>query len=345
MVSEADLAFQHDILRGVSRTFALTIPQLPAALEMVVGNAYLLCRITDTIEDAPGLTFAQRAELHAALILELRSGGSGEVLAEELGRALENHTQVDECRLVAELPRVLRMTRSFNPAQQAAILRCLEIMGAGMAEFEGLDLRQGLADLAALDRYCYVVAGVVGEMLTELFCDYSPAIAARAAALRARSVSYGQGLQMTNILKDIHTDMARGICWLPRDVFERHCCHGSDMQERLASLNAAAAVSELVDKARCHLRDALEYTLALPTTERGLRRFNLWAIGMAVLTLRNIRKKPGFRQAHEVKISRRAVRMTIWVTERLLGCNAALRLLFRCVDGPGHQNQQNLQNH
>ena len=35
----ADLAYQDEILQGVSRTFALTIPQLPDALEQVVGNA------------------------------------------------------------------------------------------------------------------------------------------------------------------------------------------------------------------------------------------------------------------------------------------------------------------
>ena len=47
----ADLTYQDEILQGVSRTFALTIPQLPDALEQVVGHAYLLCRIADTIED------------------------------------------------------------------------------------------------------------------------------------------------------------------------------------------------------------------------------------------------------------------------------------------------------
>ena len=47
----ADLAWQHATLQEVSRTFALTIPQLPPGLRDVVGNAYLLCRIADTIED------------------------------------------------------------------------------------------------------------------------------------------------------------------------------------------------------------------------------------------------------------------------------------------------------
>jgi farnesyl-diphosphate farnesyltransferase len=42
---------QDQLLPGVSRTFALTIPQLPDALRPVVTNAYLLCRTADTIED------------------------------------------------------------------------------------------------------------------------------------------------------------------------------------------------------------------------------------------------------------------------------------------------------
>ena len=50
-----DLAYQTRILAGVSRTFALTIPELPDPLVHVVGNAYLLCRLADTIEDDPDM--------------------------------------------------------------------------------------------------------------------------------------------------------------------------------------------------------------------------------------------------------------------------------------------------
>src|ERR1700740_3660463 len=48
--------FQDRILPHVSRTFALTIPQLPVPLRIAVTNAYLLCRIADTIEDEPALS-------------------------------------------------------------------------------------------------------------------------------------------------------------------------------------------------------------------------------------------------------------------------------------------------
>ena len=59
-ISDSDLAYQAELLQRVSRTFALTIPQLPTGLRDVVENAYLLCRITDTIEDEPALSARQK---------------------------------------------------------------------------------------------------------------------------------------------------------------------------------------------------------------------------------------------------------------------------------------------
>ena len=56
----SDIAYQTEILEGVARTFALTIAQLPPILREAVGNAYLLCRIADTIEDEPALPLAQK---------------------------------------------------------------------------------------------------------------------------------------------------------------------------------------------------------------------------------------------------------------------------------------------
>ena len=63
------------------------------------------------------------------------------------------------------------------------------------------------------------MAGVVGEMLTELFCRYCPELEPQRERLTHLAVSFGQGLQMTNILKDIWDDRQAGACWLPRSVF------------------------------------------------------------------------------------------------------------------------------
>ena len=52
--------YQNKILTGVSRTFAFTIPQLPDGLRSHITNAYLLCRIADTIEDDADLSAEQK---------------------------------------------------------------------------------------------------------------------------------------------------------------------------------------------------------------------------------------------------------------------------------------------
>ena len=91
-----------------------------------------------------------------------------------------------------------------------------------MSRYQEADVTKGLKDQQDMDSYCYYVAGVVGEMLTELFCDYSSAIDENHGELMQLAVSFGQGLQMTNILKDIWDDQKRNMCWLPQSVLESY---------------------------------------------------------------------------------------------------------------------------
>jgi len=75
-----------------------------------------------------------------------------------------------------------------------------------------------LADLDDLQAYCYTVAGIVGELLTELFLLARPGLAPSAPALRQRSAAFGEGLQLVNILKDSAADAAEGRRYLPGGV-------------------------------------------------------------------------------------------------------------------------------
>ena len=67
-----------------------------------------------------------------------------------------------------------------------------------------------------LRAYCYAVAGIVGEMLTELFLLGRPSLARVASELRSRAAAFGEGLQLVNILKDARPDAAEGRTFLPR---------------------------------------------------------------------------------------------------------------------------------
>ena len=323
-----DDAFQAAALEHVSRTFALTIPQLPAALARVVGNAYLLCRIADTIEDDAELAAPLKREYAERFIEVLAGEADPRVFADELAPCLAPATPVAERELIRVTPRVVAITHACSPTQRVALERCVRVMSRGMADFQQNASRDGLADMSTMDRYCYCVAGVVGEMLTELFCEYSQQIRPQRDRLLPLAVSFGQGLQMTNILKDVWEDYRRGACWLPRSVFAAHGFELSGMEDGAGDPRFAQALDELVGVARCHLANALEFTLAMPPEERGIRRFCLWALGMAVLTLRKIHANTGYSTGRQVKISRRSVRATVLVSNAAVSSDALLRMLF-----------------
>jgi farnesyl-diphosphate farnesyltransferase len=323
-----DEAYQDHILPHVSRTFALTIPQLPLPLRTPVTNAYLLCRIADTIEDEPALSADETLVLLRRFVAVLHGREDGAALARELAPRLDGPTLPAERDLALNLERVVRVTFGLGSAQRVAIQRCLEIMCGGMHKFQCTASLLGLPLSTDLDDYCYYVAGVVGEMLTELFCDYSPTIALRRAELDEFAISFAQGLQMTNILKDVWEDRSRGACWLPQEVFSRHDVNLARIAPGQRDARFDAGMRELVGVAHAHLRNALAFTLAIPAHETGIRRFCLWAIGLAVLTLRRIDATPGFSSGAQVKVSHSAVAMTRILTSASVGNDSLLRALF-----------------
>lgn len=325
-----DASWHEDLLLGVSRTFALTIPQLPTELRETVTNAYLLCRIADTIEDDPLLDAAEKDRFHAAFLQAVENGHGANDFALALAPRLAPSTLDAEVELIGKSPRVLTVTRTLNPRQRQAVLRCLSTMSRGMGEYERNHRSGGLKNVAELERYCYFVAGVVGEMLTELFCDYSPAIDARRGELDRRAISFGLGLQITNILKDVWDDFDHGTCWLPRDVFSDH---GYDLDQLTPNHDGngpafAASMLDLVGITHRHLREALDYTLTIPTEETGIRRFLIWAVLLAVSTLGKISNEPLFTSGAQVKVSRPRVAAIIAGSNALIRSNRGLRSLF-----------------
>ena len=132
----ADLAYQRDILPKVSRTFALTIPQLPDPLSEAIGNAYLLCRIADTVEDEPALSAQDKQAFLERFIEVVEGRAPAPAFAGELSPRLSTATIDAERELVTNTPKVIRVTHRLRPVQREALERCVRIMSLGMAEFQ-----------------------------------------------------------------------------------------------------------------------------------------------------------------------------------------------------------------
>ncbi len=210
------------LLAETSRTFALSIPRLPEPVRGEVTLAYLLFRIADTFEDAAAWPRARRLAALAdfAALLERHDPARARSLAGAwLADPPSEHAGY--LALVAETPAVLDRAFALDARSRSVVIAHALRTTQGMAGFverstEGGALR--LADLAELRAYCYVVAGIVGELLTDLFALASPSLAAVEGELRARAAAFGEGLQLVNILKDAADDARDGRVYLPPGV-------------------------------------------------------------------------------------------------------------------------------
>ena len=101
----------------------------------MVCNAYLVCRIADTIEDEPALSAARKEAFLERFAGVVAGRESAESFARELRPFLSPATHASERDLVANTGRVVRITRGFHAIQRNAIERCVRIMARGMAGF------------------------------------------------------------------------------------------------------------------------------------------------------------------------------------------------------------------
>ena len=303
---DTDLAYQKAILGSVSRTFALTIPLLPPVIETVVGNTYLLCRIVDTIEDAADLNPETKQALSKFFLDAVLEKSPVESFVAPCLAALKNYGNQDELDLIANTPTILRILHTCSSKDQAAVSRCVSIMSEGMSHFHGKQTEAGLKDLNEFEEYCYVVAGVVGELLTTIFSNHSADFSKQIKGHEALAIAFGQALQMTNILKDSREDKARGVSWKP------------------AGMNQ----TQLLRIAYQKLQDSLQYILLIPKKDTGVRRFCFLAFGLAVLTLSKIANRTQFNHKDEVKLSRKTVMTFYTFTKITVGSDALMKLFF-----------------
>ncbi|MEM6822373.1 MAG: phytoene/squalene synthase family protein [Verrucomicrobiota bacterium] len=103
-------------------------------------------------------------------------------------------------------------TLPWLPAVQETIQRC-EVPNSYFQDLiEGVELDQGevrLNDWNELDRYCYLVAGVVGLIMTRIF-------ELEDRAYETQALDLGCAMQLTNILRDIADDLKMNRVYLPK---------------------------------------------------------------------------------------------------------------------------------
>jgi phytoene/squalene synthetase len=248
-------------LDRVSRSFALCIRELQDPLRCWVGLSYLMCRLLDTVEDAPWAE--PQAQQQAFIELEgFIEHAPTAAAVRRWAAAIPSQIDAGERALIDDGHALFTALHDLPPKVYGTLRRVALKMSCGMRHYAQAWRTEGsltLVDLQDVNRYCYFVAGVVGELLTALFAIAEPSYAPSPSVWRDAQ-HFGLFLQKVNLLKDQRKDEAE----------RRYLC-----PSRAALLHSLPA----------HAEGALRYLTGLPQDARAFRIFCAWSVFLGAASL------------------------------------------------------------
>jgi farnesyl-diphosphate farnesyltransferase len=340
----ARAAYLDQHLGDVSRSFALVIPFLETPLRHYLATAYLLCRVVDNIEDCTQPAtwkqqrFAEFSQLlrsprDARAILSQWQDETWPALSDQERRLMGVTDGLGLWQIYAEMPQ----------STQETVHRWTSIMAQGMSQMDDSQARpfsvqrEGLTVLEAeadYDEYCYIAAGTVGHLATELVIEQYQLSEDVTPTLRALAEACGRSMQKTNIVKDFVVDLTRGICYLP-DAWMREADYTPLALRGAAPAWKAMVLEDVLDD----FRAATEYVLALPHSALGYRRASLLCLLPAYQTIYLAAQRQDilFTREHQIKISRPTMARCVADSQVLLFDNRAIRRYTQGVEDKIHE--------
>lgn len=299
------------MLRLVSRTFALSIEQLPAMMRETTMLAYLAFRVSDFLEDNAEMPAERKIELLHLWVRVL----DGEIDPAALTTRLADVDPHDpEAQVAQHAGQVLATIRRLPAEIQGLILNEARESALGMARWQARG--PVVLDEHDLDDYMFEVAGRVGLMLTHIFAwRYAP-LRALKDELLPLAREFGLALQTVNVIRGLRKDYERGWIYVPQSFCAEVGLRPPELFEPQNLDAAMRVVDKLADKAERHLRAGLAYVKRIPRRFHRVRLACMWPLFFAVRTLAISR---GSRDvlAAEAKISRTEVRQIVRETQAM----------------------------
>jgi phytoene synthase len=143
-------------------------------------------------------------------------------------------------------------------------------------------------DFQALDRYCHLVAGVVGEVSARIFGQTRPETTQYAHKL-------GLAFQLTNIIRDVGEDAMRGRIYLPVSELQQFDVKAHELTKRQYSDRFVALMRFQAERAHRLYNEALAL---LPPEDRRAQKPGLMMASIYRTLLREI-EQDGFQVLHQ----------------------------------------------
>jgi phytoene synthase len=237
-----DAAFAHcaAIAARHGKSYHLATRLLPPDRRPAVHALYAAARTADDLVDLPGTDPAgDLADWSRAVLADLAAGWSD-----------------DPVRLA-----LLHTYRRYD----IAVEHLVDFLAAMTSD---LDVT-GYADMAALDRYMWGSASVIGLQVLPVL-GTAPGVAREEAAPHA--IALGEAFQLTNFLRDVAEDVDRGRVYLPADAMAAHGVTRGQLAEKRHDARFAALMREMVAVVRRRYDDAAPGTPLLAPESRDCVR-------------------------------------------------------------------------
>ncbi len=160
-----------------------------------------------------------------------------------------------------------------------------------LAVIEGcrMDLQQTrYLDFQSLQRYCHLVAGVVGEVSARIFGQSDPATTGYAHRM-------GLAFQLTNIIRDVGEDAMRGRIYLPMNELQQFDVKAHEILNRQYSQRFSALMRFQAERAHRLYDEALAL---LPAADRRSQKPGLMMASIYRTLLREI-ERHDFQVLHQ----------------------------------------------
>lgn len=238
MTQGLELAYAHcaQVAKREAKNFYYGFLLLPPHQRRAIYAAYAFARLCDDIVDEDGPDDQEKAARLAALRNDLR-------------RCLDGNPEGPVFAALHDAVRTFAIPHDY----------LFQLVDG--VEMDLLSRRY--RTFAELERYCYLVASVVGLICIQVF-GYSGGEEAR-----RRAVDLGIALQLTNILRDVREDLARDRIYIPQEEMDAF----GYSEEALCRGDAGPSFYRLmafqVERAREYYRSGLRLLPLLPRRPRA----------------------------------------------------------------------------
>jgi farnesyl-diphosphate farnesyltransferase len=307
-----------DLLKGVSRSFYLTLRVLPKSIRSQIGLAYLLARMTDTVADTEIVSVEQRLKVLQALRERILGTNSAPV---DFGELARHQGSPAERVLLEKCEASVALLQAQSVGDQKHIREVLDTITSG----QELDLKRfgapgkpseggpsiviALRTDAELDDYTYRVAGCVGRFWTRICLAHQFSTKATADhSFEELGVRFGKGLQLVNILRDIPSDLKKGRCYIPGGELATAGLSPADLLSPEIEKKFRPLYNNYLDLAESHLAAGWRYTNLIPWRQMRVRLACAWPILIGLKTIGQLRSGNVLDLQQRLKIDRREVK-------------------------------------